>query len=372
MKSIVYISISLLIFASCKEKKESMASMPVPAINVAYPEIKNVTLTKDYPGYLAADKAVKLVGRVNGTLQSINFQPGTRVKQGQLLFIIEPSQYQNAVSQAEAALQTSKAQLEYARNSYERMQEAIKSDAVSKIQLLQAKSSVEEGVAAVDNAKAALNTARTNLGYCYIKAPYDGTIDRSLYDAGSYISGALQPTELTTVYKDDILYAYFNVADNQWLSLLMDKSGKGTKLPDKVTVKLGEEGTRTYPGTLDYLSPSANLSTGTLTIRANLKNDDGLLKNGLYVSITLPYEEQEQAVLVSDASIGTDQLGKFLYVVNDSNVVRYRHISTGQLIDDTLRLVTKGLVPEERYVTKALLKVRDGMKIEPIVTNPKQ
>ena len=347
-------------------------ALPVPEINVAYPEIRNVTLTKDYPGYLAADKAVKLVGRVNGTLQSINFRPGTRVRQGQLLFVIEPTQYRNAVSQAEAELQTGEAQLEYARNSYERMQEAIKSDAVSKIQLLQAKSSVEEGMAAVENAKAALNTARTNLGYCYVKAPYDGTIDRSVYDAGSYIGGGLQPAVLTTVYKDDVLYAYFNVTDYQWLSLLMDKSGKAAKLPGEVTVKLGEDGNRTYPGALDYLSPSVNLSTGTLTLRATLRNDGGLLKNGLYVSITLPYEEQEQAVLVSEAAIGTDQLGKFLYVVDDSGLVRYRHIVTGQLIDDTLRLVTKGLAPEERYVTQALLKVRDGMKIDPVVIHPKQ
>lgn len=371
MKPIIYIGISLLIFASCKGKKETTASVPVPEIDVAYPVIKDVTLTKDYPGYLAADKAVKLVGRVNGTLLSVNFKPGTRVRQGQLLFVIEPAQYRNAVSQAEAALQTASARLEYARNSYERMQEAIKSDAVSRIQLLQAKSSVEEGVAAVDNARAALSTARTNLAYCYVKAPYDGTIDRSRYDVGSYIGGSSQPTELATIYKDDILYAYFNVADNQWLNLLPDKGGKGTVLPDKVTVRLGEDGTRTYPGTLDYLSPSVDLSTGTLTIRANLKNDDGLLKNGLYVSITLPYGERKQAVLVPEASVGTDQLGKFIYVVNDSNVVGYRHISTGQLVDDTLRMVTQGLVPQERYVTKALLKVRDGMKVHPVVVNSK-
>ena len=102
------------------------------------------------------------------------------------------------------------------------------------------------------------------------------------------------------------------------------------------------------------------------TVRANLDNPEGILKSGLYVSITLPYGEQKQAILVNSASIGTDQLGKYLYVVNDSNIVRYRHITIGQLIGDSLRQVTDGLSPQERYVTKALMKVRDGMKIHPV------
>ena len=117
---------------------------------------------------------------------------------------------------------------------------------------------------------------------------------------------------------------------------------------------------------MDYLSPNVDLSTGTLNVRANLDNPKGILKSGLYVSITLPYGQQKNAVLVPEASIGTDQLGKYLYVVNDSNIVRYRHIVPGQLIGDTLRQVVSGLSPNEFYVTKALMKVRDGMKIKPV------
>ena len=108
------------------------------------------------------------------------------------------------------------------------------------------------------------------------------------------------------------------------------------------------------------------MSTGTLTVRANFDNPKGVLKSGLYVSITLPYGEAEKAILVKEASIGTDQLGKYLYVVNDSDIVHYRHIEVGQLMGDTLRQVMSGISPQERYVTEALMKVRDGMKIKPI------
>ena len=136
-------------------------------------------------------------------------------------------------------------------------------------------------------------------------------------------------------------------------------------LPRQITVNLGEDGIQPYPATLDYFAPNVDLSTGTLNLRARLDNPKGLLKSGLYVSITLPYGKESQAILIPDASIGTDQLGKYVYVVNDSDRVRYRHIEVGQLIDDSLRQITGGLSPQERYVTRALMKVREGMKVKP-------
>lgn len=365
MKRLFYIMLTLPLLLSCKDKKEASRSMPIPDISVAKPQVEDITLTKEYPGYLTSEQTVNLAARVNGTLQSASFSPGSRVRQGQVLFVIEPTIYKDNVLQAEAALKTAKAQLEYSRNNYSRMKEAIKSDAVSQIQVLQSESNVAEGIAAVSNAEAVLNTARTNLNYCYIRAPFDGTVSNKTMDIGNYISGAVQPVTLATIYKDDRMYTYFNVSDNQWLSMLMNAAGK-KELPKTVMLRLGKDGNQTYPGTLDYLSPNVDLNTGTLNVRANLDNPEGVLKSGLYVSVTLPYGEQAQAVLVSDAAIGTDQLGKYVYIVNDSNRVNYRHIVIGQMVNDTMRQVIKGLSPQERYVTKALMKVREGMKVNPI------
>ena len=129
----MYIFLILPILIGCKEKKSvgSIGGMPTPAVSVAKPIVKDITLTKNYPGYLTTEKTVNLVARVNGTLQSISYSPGGRVKQGQLLFVIEPTLYKDKVAQAEAELNTAQAQLEYARNNYSRMKEAVKSDAVS-------------------------------------------------------------------------------------------------------------------------------------------------------------------------------------------------------------------------------------------------
>lgn len=366
MKNQMYIALlTLPLLAGCGDKKEAArGAMPVPEISVAHPVVQDITLTKEYPGYLTSEKTVDLVGRVNGTLQTIAYTPGSRVRQGQMLFLIEPTVYQDDVRQAEAALNTARANLEYAQNNYARMQEALKTDAVSQIQVLQSKSNVATSQAAVSNAEAALNTARTNLSYCTVRAPFNGTISRNLIDAGSYVNGGVQPVTLATIYKDDYLYTYFNVTDNQWLAMLMQQGGDS--MPRQVNVSLGKDGILNYPAKLDYLSPNVDLNTGTLNIRANLDNPKGILKSGLYVSITLPYGKQKNAVLIPDASIGTDQLGKYVYVVNDSNIVHYRHIEIGQLIGDSLRQIKQGISPQERYVTKALMKVREGMPVKPV------
>ena len=361
----LFFAVALLAITACHKKAEPAASSAALPIEVTTPIVKEITLTREYPGYLKADATIPIMGRVNGTIIKRNFTEGSRVKKGDLLYVIEPTLYDNAVAQAEASLQTAIAQQEYARSNYERMQAAISSNAVSKIELLQAKSNVESTTAAVANAKAALKTARTKLGYCYIKAPADGTIGLRMQPVGAYVAGEMSPVELCRIYKDDIMYAFFDIPDVQWLRKLQ-KGGSGID-QSRISFTLGEGKSITRDATIDYLSPNVNTGTGTLQIRATLPNSDGALKPGSYISIAMPYDEVKNGVLIKDASIGTDQLGKYIYVVNDSNEVEYRRIDTGSIIDDTLRLVTAGLAPGERYVTRALLKVRNGMPITPIM-----
>lgn len=367
MKKGIIIAITGALLVGCGKKEASKPAEALP-VEVAKPEVENVTLTRDYPGYLTAETTIDIVGRVNGVQLAHYYTSGQRVKKGQTLFVIEPTLYQDALEQAEASLKTAKADLDYARSNYQRMKEAIKSDAVSRIQYLQAESNVAACEAAVSNAEAELQTARTNLSYCYVKSPIDGVADLGEYSDGAYISGAGSPAKLTTVYNDRRMYAYFDISDNQYLTYELLRDAK-TKIPGEVhtvTLRVGMDGSKTWQGKLDYLSPSVSLTTGTMRLRALLDNPDGVLKPGLYVSVNLPYATAENAVLVDNASIGTDQLGKFLYVVTEGNIVNTRHVEVGQLVDGNRRIITSGLSPDERYVTKALLKVRQGMKIQPV------
>ena len=125
------------------------------------------------------------------------------------------------------------------------------------------------------------------------------------------------------------------------------------------------ENSAPYSGTVGYLSPNINLSTGTITLRASIENPRGELKDGLYVTVRIKSAYKENALLVPSLSVGTDQLGKYLYVVGADNKVNYRHIETSGTVEDTLTIVESGLQPGERYVSKALLKVRDGMIVNP-------
>ena len=161
---IVAVAVLFSLF-SCQSKKGEKQSGDVrlPEISVAYPAVDSVVLIKSYPGYLTSLQTVDLVARVNGYLQQVAYTPGEIVKKGQLLFVIEPSQYEDAVEQAEAALKTAQAQYDYAENNYTRMKEAAQSDAISTIDLIQAESKLEQSRASVRNAEAALSTARIQL-----------------------------------------------------------------------------------------------------------------------------------------------------------------------------------------------------------------
>lgn len=364
MKKIAIIVLTITL-AACGKMSEKREAQALP-IEVAQPIVRNITLTHEYPGYLEADATISVVGRASGTLQKQHYVPGSRVKKGDILFTIEPTLYENAVAQANANLNSAEAGLSYARSNYERMKQAIESDAVSQIEFLQAESNVKNYEAKVNETKAALNTARTNLGYCYVKAPSDGVVGIETYSVGAYIPGSMNPVELCKVYKDDKMYAYFDIADNQWIK--QQKRNNEVGKEEYITFTLGNDRYFRWKARMDYLSPDVNLSTGTMRVRAELSNDSQLLKPGSYISVVLPYENIENGILIKDASIGTDQLGKFIYVVNSNNIVEYRPIVTGNLVDDTLRLVKSGLAPEERYVTKALLKVRNGMPVAPYTT----
>jgi RND family efflux transporter MFP subunit len=363
-KMIIMMSVCMSL-CCCHDKKESAKTI-VPDIDVATPIVRDVTLTRFYPGYLLAINSVELMARVSGTLLSTDYVSGSMVKKGKRLFVLESTTYRNSVEEAEAQLKTAVAQLEYAQSNYSRLSEALLSDAVSRIEVIQAEANVKEAEANVNEAEAQLSTARTNLGYCTITAPFDGMMSLSEFNVGSYIDGAASPVKMATIYDNSRMYAYFNIAGNQWLAMLLANPELHVDvLPNEVIVEPGDGG-KPYKANLNYTSPDIDISTGTITLRADLDNSDGLLKSGQYVGIKLPYLERRDALLVNASSIATDQLGNYLYVVNNSNVVGYRHIEVGQVVDDTLRIVTGGLLPGDRYVTKALLKVRDGMTVNPI------
>lgn len=361
------IALCMICLFGCNNKGKKKATSDIPKVSVSKPYVMPIVLHKDYPGYLLSNNIVDVVGRVSGYVTLQNFSSGQYINEGDLLYIIEPTVYENEVKKAEANLKSAQASLDYYKNNYQRMLEASKSDAISQIDLIQAETNVRTAKANVQTAEANLKTAQNTLSYCYIKAPISGLLTTSGAGEGEYVSGSDgSPFKLTTIYNNDPMYAYFNIEDNQYLRIKMSSQNWENSLPEKVYVNMQEGDFPPIKATPNYISPFVNLKTGTLTLRALFENSKYDLKSGMYCTVTLPYGEDDNAILIPDASTGTDQLGRYIYVVDSNNIVSYRHIEVGDIINDSLILVKSGLNPDERFVTKALLKVRSGMKVEPI------
>lgn len=368
-KKIIYsIFVMTCILTACSKSQQEGTSNYVMNIDVALPQTDSVMLYKTYPGSLSAKTEVVLVARVNGFLQEASYKSGDYVKKGQLLFVIEPKPYQEAVAQAEAQLSSAKSQNEYAKINYESMKEAAKTNAVSQIDFVQAESNWNKSVAAVKLAESTLETAKINLSYCYIRAPFNGRVTSKSVDIGNYLNGGSSPQRLATIYDDQSMTAVFTIEDSQYMRMISgQKDDKNKKVYETVKISFNESLPHNYTGTLTYLSPMVDLSTGTITLQAKVDNPYGELKSGMYCTVSIPYKELKNAILIKDAAISTDQLGKYIYTINDSNKVVYTPIKIGDLVNDTLRIVTEGLTPNQKYVTEAIQKVRDGMTVNPIM-----
>ncbi len=349
--------------------KSAKASDGAMDIDVAKVETDSVVLHKAYPGYLSAKSTVDIVARVNGYLRTQNYNAGDYVQRGQILFRVEDTQYRDAVTQAQARLESAQSAYEYAASHYEAVKKALQADAVSQMEVQQAESAMLQSRAEIKNARAALESAMTTLGYCTIKAPFAGHISSAIPDPGAYLDGAGEAVKLATLYDDSEMYVIFFIEDNQYLKMMIeDKGNRSDTLLANIPVTFSESLPHSYTARLDYMAPEIDKGTGALKTRAVIKNPYGELRAGMDVTINLPYAPSPRAVLVKDASIGTDQLGKYVYTVNDSNRVVYTPIKVGELYRDSMRIVTEGLSPDTKYVTRAMLKVRNGMEIKPVLT----
>lgn len=355
------------LYSSCKKEPKPVADETAPLIDVAEAQTDSVVLTKTYPGTISAGSTVDVVGRVNGQLISQNYTSGQKVVKGQVLFQIESTKYRDAVTQAEAALSTAKSQYDYATRNYQAMQKAYESDAVSQMELLQSKNAMETAKASISNATAALETARTNLSYCTVRAPISGTCSKATCSAGTYVNGEGSAMTLATIYDNSTLNADFYVEDVTYIRNFADTEGCKYIDYNHVPVNFSEKLPHSYDGPLTYIAPDVETGTGSMLMRVAIQSPYGELRDGMYATITLPYATDPDAVIVKDASIGTSQDKKYLYVVNDSNKIVYTPVEIGDLANDSMRIITSGLRPGQKYVTKALLKVRPGMTVNPRV-----
>lgn len=358
----------LLLMAGCK-KGNKTDEESVPEVVVAEAVTDSVVLHKTYPGHLEAGSSCAVVAEVSGKVLSRHYTPGEYVTRGQVLFMIESQKYRDAVEEASASLASAKSSAEYYEQQTAAMRKALEGNAVSKMEVNQSQNNLNNARAQIKSAQAQLSTAQLMLSKCTVRAPISGYITEEIIGADSYVNGEGAPVTMATIYDNATLKTVFYIENAQCEKMLADKNTPmGKKLYSQIPLKFEQNLPHNYTSDLTYESPTVSGTTGTVTLTGHVKNQDNELKDGMYVTVSLPYGVNPKAVLVREASISTDQLGKYLYVVNDSNRVVYTPVTVGELYHDSLRVIEKGIKPGERYVKDALLTVRNGMSVKPIIS----
>ena len=369
-------------FAACDQRNEYVAP-PAPKVTVAKPLQQEVIDYLEFTGTTHAVEEVEVRARVAGFLESMHFTPGTRVEKDARLFVIDPRQYQAELNAARAELESARAKFKRAETEFNRAQRIFKQGAGSDADVVKWRGEREIARAAVLRAKAQVDRAQLEIDCTQVTAPISGRVSRNFVDIGNLV-GEGKPTLLTTVIRHDPMYAYFNLNERDLLKVMamyrqetkekgLDPAKDSAARAD-LTVSLGLANEDGYPhqGVVDFAESGVDPATGTLQLRGVFLNPgpSPVLLPGLFTRLRMPIGKRQNALLVTERAIGSDQSGRFLLAVNSENMVEKKPIRMGRLVDG-LRVIEEGLQPDDRVVVNGLQRARPGAKVDPQQTDMK-
>ncbi|MFC1577815.1 efflux RND transporter periplasmic adaptor subunit [Thermodesulfobacteriota bacterium] len=367
----------LWLISACDSKRNEYVEPPPPKVTVAQPVQQEVIDYLEFTGTSQAFEEADIQARVAGFLQSMYFSPGAQVKKGDLLFVIDPKEYQAELNAATAELKAAGAMQHRAEIEYERAKRVFDQGAGRETDVVKWRGERDVTLASIERAKAKVERARLDLSYTQIIAPISGRVGRNLVDMGNLV-GESEPTLLTKVTRFDPMYVYFNLNERDLLRVmdtyrqtLKEKGGNPEEEPDSragIPLFLGRANEDGYPheGKYDFAESSVDPGTGTMRLRGVFENPglSPLLVPGLFVRLRLPIDKKANALLVTERAIGADQGGNFLMTVGNDNMVSKKPIRMGRLVDG-LRVIDEGLQPGERVIVKGLQRARPGAKVDP-------
>lgn len=362
------ISLALLL-AACGQG--TPPAPPPPQVTVAAPVRQKFVDRDEYVGRFVAVDAVEIRARVSGYLEKIHFTDGQLVKAGDLLMTVDQRPFQAALDQARADLSRAKSQTVLTAADLARAETLLQQKTIAEAlydQRIQAKRAAD---AALQAAEAAVKTAELNLEFTELRSPVTGRIGDRRVSPGNLVTGGTtgNTTLLATVVSIDPIRFEFTFDEAAYLRYqrIATQSGRaderGTKLP--VELRLLDEKGFEHKGTIDFVDNVIDTSSGTIRGRAVFGNPNALFTPGMFGRILVPGSAEYEALLVPDAAIGTEQIRKFVYVVDAENTVRQKYIELGAL-QGRLRVVKSGLEPTDRVVVNGLMRARAGIKVTPL------
>jgi membrane fusion protein, multidrug efflux system len=359
--------LALLSLTGCK-KQNAFVPPPPAQVGVAHPLRQEVTPYLELTGNAQAMNQVDLVARVQGFLQEIDYKDGATAKQGDTLFVIEPAPYQARLQQAQASLASAQAQSVQSAAEFKRQASLGRTDFSSQSAVDQARATQDSNQANVDNQQAGVTQAAINLAYTRVTAPFDGQMEAHQVSVGALV-GVSSPTVLATIVQLDPIRVIGSISEQDVLRIkaAMPKQTYAPADLAKIPIEVGRMDEADYPhhGTLDYVAPAVDNTTGTLTIRGVLANSDRALLPGMFVRMRIRLDPQKApAFLVPDIALGSDQGGRYLLLVDKDDVVQQRPVRAGAAVGQ-LRVITSGLSAEDRVVVTGLQRAIPGAKVAP-------
>ena len=353
----------LLLLGGC-QKAAPPPAPPPPEVTVAKPVAKKIVEHNEYTGRMAAIENVSVRPRVSGYIVQIPFKEGNIVKKDDLLFVIDPRPYQAALDQSAGQLKQAQAQQELNNRNFTRAETLNATKVSSKEEFDQAATNRNQAEAAVATAQAAVDAAKLNLEFTQVKSPIDGRISRELVTVGNLVSS--DSTVLTNIVSVDPIYAYADVDERAVLAYQkLEGEGKvkdARDSPVAVAVALAGETGFPHKGDIDFVDNQINAATGTLAVRGKFPNADGNLLSGMFVRMQIPVSGEEDALLITDRAVGSDQGQKFVYVLNGDKAER-RPVTLGPVVDG-LRVVRQGLKPDDQVIIDGLMKIQPDSPVK--------
>jgi len=355
-----------LFLAGCG--KSGPQAPPPPQVSVAEVLVKQVKDWDEFTGRLQAVETVEIRPRVSGYIDKVAFTEGGLVKQGALLFVIDPRPYQAECDRAAADLKRNRTALELGQIELTRVQRLKDSGAVSQEELDQRKSTVAQAEANVAGSQATLEAATLNLNFTRVASPVDGRVSRAEVTRGNLVTGGNNGgTLLTSVVSIDPIYLYFDADEQSYLRYTQMAQAEGLGSRDSrnpVHVGLANEEGFPHAGAVDFVDNQLNPQTGTIRARAVLPNKDGRLAPGMFARVQLLGSGEYSAILIDDRAVNTDQSQKYVLLLGANNQIEYRKVKLGRVIDG-LRVVREGLKSGEVVVVNGAQRVHPGITVTP-------
>ena len=355
------------LLTGCDNKPAASSGPGLPAVTVSLPVQQKITEWDEYTGRFVAVKTVEIRARVSGFIDSIHFKDGQIIKQGDLLFIIDPRPYRLAVEQATADRDRARAKLAIATHDVERATPLVRSQSVTEREFDTRKSTQEDASAAVMSADAALQQAQLNLEWAEVRAPIAGRISDRRVDAGNLIAGGQSgATLLTSIVSIDPIHFVFDGSEADFIHYLrLAAAGERPSSRDvqnPVAVRLADESDYKHLGRMDFVDNVVNAKTGTIRGRAIFDNKDGLLTPGFFGRVRL-FGGEHDALLLPDSAIASDQSNKIVFTVAADDTVGVKRVELGPLAHG-LRVIRSGLNAGDRVVIEGLARARPGQKVK--------